>query len=212
MTRVLIADDHALFRHGLRSLLESMENLEIVGEAEDGDSVLEMAASLKPDVVLMDISMPGCDGLEATSRLKARFPQVKILIISMHAGYPFVRQALKSGASGYVSKGAPFPELKAAIESIRQDTPYLSPSLLGPVLDDYVKLTPEDERQVKYNTLSQREKEIFELFVQGLGRQAIARRLFISPKTVDRHKSNLKEKLGIQSDLEMKDLARGLNL
>ncbi len=212
MKRVLIADDHALFRQGLRSLLETIDNIEIVGEAEDGQSVLKMAESLNPDVILMDIVMPGCDGLEATCQIKARFPEMKILIISMHADHPFVRQALKAGASGYIFKGAPFPELMTALESIMHGTPYLSPTLLGPVLEDYVKLTPEDQLQMKYNLLTQREKEIFELLIQGLGRQVVADRLFISPKTVDRHKSNLKEKLEINSDLEMQNIARLLKL
>jgi len=212
MTRVLIADDHALFRQGLRSLLETMEQVEIVGEAENGQEVIEMAGSLCPDIILMDIGMPSYDGLEATSRIKARYPRIKILIISMHADHPFVRQALKAGASGYLFKGAPFSDLKAALESIMQDIPYLSPALLGPVLNDYVKLTPSDELQVKYNQLTKREKEIFELLVQGLGRQMIAERLFISAKTVDRHKSNLKAKLGITSDLDLQNTARLLNL
>lgn len=212
MTRVLIADDHALFRQGLRSLLETMEQVEVVGEAENGQEVIEMAGSLCPDIILMDIGMPGYDGLEATSRIKARYPQIKILIISMHADHPFVRQALKAGASGYLFKGAPFHDLKAALESIMQDVPYLSSNLLGPVLDDYVKLTPSDELQVKYNQLTKREKEIFELLVQGLGRQMIAECLFISAKTVDRHKSNLKAKLGITSDLDLQNTARLLNL
>ena len=118
MIRVLIADDHALFRQGLRSLLETVDGIEVAGEAEDGRGILEMAGSLSPDLVLMDIAMPGCDGLEATRRLKARYPGVKILIISMHADHPFVRQALKAGASGYIFKGAPFHELKAALDSV----------------------------------------------------------------------------------------------
>lgn len=212
MTRVLIADDHALFRQGLRSLLETIKEVEVVGEAGNGQEVIEMAGSLRPDIVLMDIGMPGCDGLEATGRIKTLFPQIKILIISMHADHPFVRQALKAGASGYLFKGAPFPDLKAALESILRGVPYLSSELLGPVLNDYVKLTPSDELQLKYNQLTRREKEIFELLIQGLGRLAIAERLFISPKTVDRHKSNLKAKLGIASDLELQSTARLLNL
>ncbi len=209
--KVLIADDHALFRQGLRSLLETIDLIEIVGEAEDGNSVLELVDALKPDLVLMDIAMPGCDGLEATRLLKERCPNIKILIISMHADHPFVRQALKAGASGYIFKGAPFPELKAAIDSVMRDVPYLSQALLGPILDDYKNLTPDEAVIVKHKKLTFREKEVFELLIHGLGRQEIAERLFISPKTVDRHKGNLKEKLSIKSDLEMQDIARLLN-
>jgi DNA-binding NarL/FixJ family response regulator len=211
MMRLLIVDDHALFRQGLRSLLETINYIDIVGEAEDGYSILEMADSLKPDLVLMDIAMPGCDGLEATRQLKARYPKIKVLIISMHADYPFVRQALKVGASGYIFKGAPFLELKAALDSIIRDVPYVSPALLGPILDDYKTLIPDDEINEKHKKLTLREKEILELLIQGLGRREIAERLFISPKTVDRHKGNLKEKLNINSDLEMQDIARLLN-
>jgi DNA-binding NarL/FixJ family response regulator len=209
--QVLIADDHALFRQGLRSLLETIDLIEIVGEAEDGNSVLKLAESLKPDLVLMDIAMPGCDGLDATRQLIERYPNIKILIISMHADHLFVRQALKAGASGYIFKGAPFPELKAAIDSVMHDIPYLSQALLGPILDDYKNLTPDEEVYVNQKKLTLREKEVFELLIQGLRRQEIADRLFISPKTVDRHKRNLKEKLSIKSDLEMQDIARLLN-
>ncbi len=212
MTRVLIVDDHALFRQGLRSLLETMEGLEIVGEAGDGQGALDLAASLNPDVILMDIGMPDFDGLEATSLIKVRFPNIKVLVISMHADHLFIRQALIAGASGYIFKGAAFPELKAAIESVIQGAPYISPVLLVSVLEDYIKLTPQDDLKMKYNTLTKREKEIFELIAQGLGRQIIGARLFISPKTVDRHKSNLKEKLGLNNDLEMKSFAKQLNL
>ncbi len=208
--RVLIADDHALFRHGLRSLLETVDEIEIVGEAEDGHKAVEMAASLKPDLILMDIAMPGLDGLEATRQLRERCANIKIVIISMHADHLFVRQALKAGVSGYIFKGAPFPELQAALENIRRDIPYLSPTLLGPLLDDYKNLTPDEEVYEKHQKLTLREKEIMELIIQGFGRQEIADRLFISPKTVDRHKGHIKEKLKINNDLEMQDIARML--
>ena len=210
--RVLIADDHALFRQGLRSLLETIDDLEVVGEAEDGHATVEMAASLKPDLILMDIAMPGFDGLEATRRLKDICPDTKILILTMHADHPFVRQALKAGVSGYIFKGAPFNELQAALDSIRHDSPYLSPALLGPLLNDYRNLTPDEKVYDKYKELSLREREIFELFAQGFGRRKIAESLFISPKTVDRHKRNIKNKLNVTSDLEMQEIASMLKL
>lgn len=208
MTRVLIADDHALFRQGLRSLLESIDNIEVVGEAEDGRAAEELVVSLAPDLVLMDINMPGCDGLEATRRIKALSPEIKVLIVSMHADHSFVRQALHAGAAGFIFKGAPFAELKGALESVINNAPYLSPSLLGPVLNDFIKYSPGEAFSESYNKLTQREKEVFSLLGSGKGRQEIAERLFISPKTVDRHKSNLKEKLGFQSDGELQEMAR----
>jgi len=208
--RVLIADDHALFRQGLRSLLETIDDIEIVGEAEDGHETVEMADSLKPDLILMDIAMPGFDGLEATRRLKDSCPDTKILILTMHADHPYVQKALRAGVSGYIFKGAPFNELQAALDSIKRGSPYLSPALLGPLLNDYRNLTPDEKVYDKYKELSLREREIFELLVQGFGRRDIADHLLISPKTVDRHKRNIKDKLNVKSDLDMQEIARML--
>ncbi len=210
MIRVLIADDHALFRQGLRSLLDTIDNLKVVGEAEDGIITLKLVASLTPDLVLMDINMPGCDGLEAARKIKAYYPNVKILIVSMHADHSFVRQALQAGAAGFIFKGAPFDELKEALGNVMGNKRYLSPALLGPLLDDYIKISPGDVHMGKYKNLTRREKEILGMFTQSVGRREIAARLFISPKTVDRHKSNLKKKLGVQNDAELQEYARVL--
>ena len=210
LIRVIIADDHVLFRNGLRSLLETLDYIKIIGESDDGQSTIELAESLQPDLVLMDIAMPGYNGLEAAREIKSRFPQIKILVISMHTDRSIVRQSIQAGVEGYIFKGAPFHELRLALESIANDTPFLSPVLLGPILDDYKKLTPEDEARARFEKLTQREKEIFELIVQGLGRQEVAEQLFISPKTVDRHKLNIKEKLGLKSDLQLQSYSKTL--
>lgn len=211
MIQVLIADDHALFRHGLRSLLETLDYLEVIGESDDGQSTIDLAASLQPDLILMDIEMPGCNGLEAARKIKARFPRTKILIISMHTDRSFVRQAVQAGIEGYIVKGASFHELRLALESVINNIPFLSPILLGPVLNDYKNLTPEDEANARFEKLTSREKQIFKLIVEGQGRQEIANQLFISPKTVDRHKINLKEKLSLTSELQLKNFAKLLN-
>ncbi len=208
--RVLIVDDHAMFRQGLRAMLETIDNLRVAGEAEDGESAVKMAASLKPDLILMDITMPGMDGLEATSRIKKEHPDARILVISMHADHAFVRQALQAGAAGFIYKGGPFDELKNALDTITNGNPYISPRLMGPVINDYITLIPSRQAQELSEELTAREKEILEMVAGGKGRQEIAAELFISPKTVDRHKSNLKEKLNLKSDVEMIDIAKAL--
>jgi len=205
--KVLLVDDHPLFRQGLRNLLESIDSILVVGEAGDGAEALSMAEKLSPDLVIMDISMPGQCGLEATRQLKEYYPQIKVIILSGHADNIFVDQALKAGAEGYVYKDAAFDEMSIAIDAVIKERPYLSPIVLKPVVNSYLLSTPEEKAVNEYNKLTDREKELFMLLVKGRSRRVIADTLNISPKTVDRHRSNLLKKLGRRKEEELKEFA-----
>lgn len=193
--RLVIADDHAIFRQGLRSLLEKDDSVMVVGEAEDGIMALSMAEELTPDIIIMDIAMPVLSGLEATCKIKEKYSNIKIIILSMHTDDIYVHQALKNGAEGYVLKDAAYEELKLAIEAVSEGKPYLSPAVLQSVVDEYLQSIPAPEVMTALEELTAREKEVLQLFAKGCTRQEIAEQLYISPKTVDRHRSNIKEKL-----------------
>jgi DNA-binding NarL/FixJ family response regulator len=210
--RVLLVDDHPLFRQGLRALLEANSAVEVVGEAGDGAEAVALTGERSPDVVIMDISMPGHDGLDATRRIKEYFPEVKVIILSMHADNIYVDQALKSGALGYVHKDAVYDELFFAIDAVQKDKPYLSPTVLQPIVNGYMQSTPTTHAMTVYNKLTAREKEVFKLMVKGRSRKVLAETLNISPKTVDRHRCNLMEKLNLRKEAEILQFAKLIGL
>ena len=210
--RVLLADDHPLFRQGLRSLLEAKDTVEVVGEASDGSEAVSLTQKTAPDVVIMDISMPGYCGLDATKEIRELFPDIKVIILSGHSDNIYVDQALKAGALGYVHKDAVFDELTIALDAVTKDRPYLSPTVLQPVVSTYVNASPTTGAMAVYNKLTAREKEIFALMVKGRSRKIIAETLCISPKTVDRHRSNLLEKLNLRKEEEIQEFARLVGL
>ncbi len=210
--RVLLADDHPLFRQGLRALLEAKDFIEVVGEANDGAEAVNLTDRMAPDVVIMDISMPGYCGLDATKQIKERYPKTKVVILSGHADNIYVDQALKAGASGYVHKDAVYDELAIALDAVSKDRPYLSPTVLQPVIKSYLHTTPAAGAMSIYNKLTSREKEVFGLIVNGRSRNVIAETLHISPKTVDRHRSNLLEKLSLRKEGEIMEFARLVGL
>ena len=193
--RVLLADDHTLVRAGLRKLLESIADLEVVGEASDGLALLALTATLKPNLVLMDISMPGLSGLEATARLRKEWPDTKVIILSMHQSEEYVRQALRQGASGYLLKDCAPNELEMAIKAVCRGETYLSPAVTKDVLSDYVQRL-RDEAQPG-DQLTPRQREVLQLVAEGLSTKEIARRLDLSVKTVDTHRSTLMRQLDI---------------
>lgn len=193
--RVVLADDHLLVRAGLRKLLESMPNLQVVGEADDGLAALALVEQLKPDLVLMDIAMPKLNGLEATIRLLKAWPTIRVLILSMHQNEEYVRQALRHGAVGYLLKDAAPMELDRAIEAIRRDETYLSPAVTKGVLTDYVQRLRGDEPPA--GQLTPRQREVLQLVAEGLSTKEIARRLGLSVKTVETHRSQLMKQLDI---------------
>lgn len=206
--RVLLADDHAIVRQGLRALIESEGKARIIGEAADGREAVRLVEKLAPDLAIMDIGMPGLNGLEATRQLKERFPEVKVIILSMHSEDIYLYQALKIGADGYVLKSAAFEELKLALDAVKRAEIYLSPSVSQALIQEFLRLEPPLVASRVIEKLTPREREIFQLLAEGKSRREMAQMLSISPKTIDRHRENLKRKLNIQKEEEFLHLAR----
>ena len=193
--RVLLADDHTLVRAGLRKLLEAMPEVEVVGEASDGLALLALAAQLRPTLVLMDIAMPGLNGLEATARLARQSTDIRVLILSMHQNEEYVRQALRHGAAGYLLKDAAPMELDLAIQAVLRGETYLSPAVSRGVVSDYVQRLRGEE--TPGTQLTPRQREVLQLVAEGHSTKEIARRLDLSVKTVDTHRSQLMKLLDI---------------
>lgn len=200
--RVLIADDHNLVRAGIRSLLETVPEIQVVGEASNGREALQMIEVHKPDVVLMDIAMSELNGLEATARVARDFPTVRVIILSMHANEEYVWQALRAGAAGYLLKDAGTSELELAVKAVARGETYLSPPISKQVISDYVqRIGGEGEKSAlpfgEEERLTIRQREILRLIARGHTTQDIAQILNISVKTVETHRSQLMERLGI---------------
>jgi DNA-binding NarL/FixJ family response regulator len=193
--RVLLADDHTLVRAGLRKLLESMPDYQVVGEAGDGVALLELAATLRPNLVLMDIAMPGLNGLETTARLLKAQPDVRVLILSMHQNEEYVRRALRHGAVAYLLKDAAPLELELALTAVMRGETYLSPAVSKGVVNDYVQRLRGDDPSGE--ALSPRQREVLQLIAEGHSTKEIARRLDLSVKTVETHRSQLMKLLDI---------------
>ncbi|MFZ5911885.1 MAG: response regulator transcription factor [Chloroflexota bacterium] len=201
MIRVLVVDDHAILRDGIRSLLESQEDIIVIGEASDGAEAIEYAGKLLPDIVLMDISMPKTNGLEATRVIKEKYPQVKILILTQHDNREYISPALQAGASGYVLKRSGRRELLNAVRQVYEQGAFLANNVAKEVLQEYsqaAQLYKEEE-----NHLTTREREVLQLLVTGKSNKEIALSLGISPKTVSVHRTNLMTKLGVQNTVEL---------
>jgi len=193
--RLVLADDHVLMRAGLRKLLEAMPGLDVVGEADDGLALIALTEELRPDLVVVDITMAKLNGLEATSRILKAWPATKVLILSMHENEAYVQSALRHGAVGYLLKDDATTELEQAILAIRRGETFLSPTLTKGVLADYVQRLrselPDGE------ALTSRQREVLQLIAEGLGTKAIARHLDLSVKTVETHRSQLMKQLDI---------------
>ncbi len=200
--RILLADDHALVRAGIRALLQNLPDVEVVAEAGDGREALRLVEQYKPDLVLMDIAMPGLNGLEAAARLKTDFPGVRLIILSMHTNEEYVWQALHSGASGYLLKDANLSELEIAVRAVMRGETHLSPAVSRRVVEGYIQRVggqpgeggEEPGGQVR---LTPRQREILQLIAEGNTTQAIAQTLSISVKTVETHRAQLMERLNI---------------
>jgi DNA-binding NarL/FixJ family response regulator len=201
-TRILLADDHRIFRDGLRTLLAAYDDLEVVAEAEDGLEALRLAHELAPDVAVLDISMPGLNGIEVTRRLGSELPAVKAVILSMHSDRRFVLEALRAGARGYLLEDEGILELVAAVRTVRAGQVHLCASVSEQVIRDYVSLAEADAGSV-FALLSAREREVLQLLAEGLTTKAIADRLNLSAKTVESHRKALMDKLEIRSIAEL---------
>lgn len=182
-------------------MLRTEPLLEVVGTARDGRQAVELARELKPDLLLMDVSMPDMNGFDATRRVRALDPSLKILILSMHDDEDLVARCLEAGAAGYLMKDAPVSQLLYAIETVQKGERYLSPGVLKKVLDGYVRNTKRPK--TSYDRLSPREREILKLLAEGLSVKEIAARLNLSVKTVDAHKTNLMKKIDVHDRTEL---------
>jgi two-component system response regulator NreC len=198
-TRLLLADDHAVLRAGLRLLLDGHADLKVVGEAGDGAEALQLAAELRPDLILLDLTMPGLSGLEALPALRKAAPGARILILTMHDDEGYLRQALRAGASGYVLKKAADSELISAVRAVQRGEIYVHPSLTKALLEDLLPTTDEEGPANPWDSLSEREREVLILVARGHTSAEIAEQLSLSPKTVETYRSRGMEKLGLRS-------------
>jgi two-component system response regulator NreC len=199
--RVLICDDHALFREGVKTVLALHPEFEVVGEAEDGREAVERATRLNPDVVLMDISMPVLKGFDATRRIKKALPAAKVLILTVYDDEDLVARCLDAGAAGYILKDSPPAQLIYAIQAVNQGQQYLSPRVLTTVVRQFMA-NPADPKS-GYDLLSDREREILVLLGEGIALKEVARSLDLSVKTVEAHKYNLMRKLNLHDRSEL---------
>lgn len=206
-TRVLIADDHTIVRSGVRLLLQAEPDIEVVGEALDGGQAVTMAESLRPDVVLMDIAMPGTSGLEATRQIKSRFPEMCVLVLTMHRSDEYFFEMLKAGASGYILKGADTSELIGAVRTVARGEVFLYPAMAKELLQDYLSRLQESNSSGQ-PPLTLREKEILRLLAEGHSNKEIAEKLVVSPSTIHSHRTNLMKKLNLSSRYELIQYAR----
>ncbi len=193
--RIILADDHALFRAGLRSLLRDVDGLEVVAEAGDGREALALVAEYRPHVLVMDVSMPGMNGLEAAVRLREEFPEVRVIILSMHASEQYVGQALRSGAAGYLLKGSAPAELEMAIRAAGRGESYLSPSVSSQVVA--ACRDPAGSATSLLEALTPRQREVLQMIAEGKTSKEIARALGISVRTAETHRAQLMDRLGI---------------
>ena len=213
--KILLVDDHDVVRTGLRSFLSGQADVQVAGEARNGEEALLRAEEMKPDLVIMDITMPGMDGLEATRKLKVRQPECLVLALTVHEDKQYFMEMLAAGASGYITKQAAADDLMAAIRAVAAGQVYLQPALARWLLEDYQRLAKQEETQahahpaengepaVGLDILSQREREVLELVGQGLNNQHIGKQLGLSPKTIARHRERIMNKLNMHSRTEL---------
>ena len=201
--RILLADDHVVMRKGLRALLERQSNLEVVGESENGSETIDLAASLIPDVVVMDVGMPVLNGIEATKTIVAQNPQISVVILSMHVDESYVMRALKAGARGYLLKDSAPADLMSAIRAVSQKKSFFSPKVSHILAEDYVRVLKQKGAVDSYDLLTTREREILQLIAEGKSNKEIAAALNISPYTVETHRSHILEKLNLHNPAEL---------
>ena len=194
---ILIADDHTIFRAGIRALFAQQPDLEVIGEVDNGKDAVQSAGKLKPDLIVSDISMPKSNGTEAIRDIKRRYPEIKVLVLTVHKTEEYVYAALNAGADGYILKDDSQDELMNAVRSILRGKAYLSPGICGSVVRGYLGGSNEDDLTPSWDVLTQRERQVLKLVAEGYRNKDIAEYLSISIKTVEKHRSNLMKKLDL---------------
>jgi len=212
LIHVLVADDHAVLREGIRQVLSNKHGFDVVAEAGNGAETLALAAEHKPDVVLLDITMPGDSGLETAARLRADVPEARILILTMHDRGEYVLEAVRAGAHGYVLKDAPPSELRTAVKSVHDGLEYFSQAAAGKLNDALRNELVREQQQFSLNTLTAREREVLALVASGDTSKEIAEKLGISPRTVESHRENVSRKLRIRSVAQLTRFAVDVGL
>ncbi len=200
-TKVLLVDDHAILRDGIRMVLDAQPGIKVIGEAEDGRQALEMVEQLQPDVVVMDIAMPGLNGAEATRQIKRRFPYTKVVILTMHENHQYLIQIINAGATGCVLKRAAGTELVTAVRAAARGESYFSPAMASMVLDDYRLRLSQDRDDI--DLLTEREREVLQLVAEGRTNKEIADTLVVSIKTVQTHRAHIMEKLNVHDRTDL---------
>ncbi|MBM3469319.1 MAG: response regulator transcription factor [Armatimonadetes bacterium] len=195
--RLIVADDHAIVREGIKRLLQAEPDIEVVGEAGDGVAAVEMAQDLKPDVVCLDVSMPRMNGVEATRRIRASLPDVGVVVLTMHEDEDYVFELVKAGASGYVLKRASARDLVDAVHAVAGGHTFLHPMIARRLVSDHETSSSRDEERRRFDGLTEREREVVRLIADGLTNKEIAERLHISVKTVETHRTHIMEKLDL---------------
>lgn len=196
--RIMLADDHAILRTGLRLMLSNVPNLDVVGEATNGREAITKAEELKPDIVIMDITMPEMNGIEATTELKRRLPRTKVLFLTMHENEELLFRTVQAGGSGYVLKKSADKELVEAIYQVSRGETFLRPDLAKQVVQDYLTRVDSGEESESYEDLTEREREVLQLLAMGMTNQQVADKLVLSVRTVETHRARIMDKLGIK--------------
>src|SRR5262245_29110418 len=201
--RILLADDHTLVREGLRKILETQRGWDVVGEAADGRQAVQQTLELKPDLVVLDLAMPLLGGVDAIQQIVKRLPSTRVLVLSMHNDEGYVTRALRAGAHGYLLKDSAGSELLRAVTALTQNKSFFSPAVSRVMLDGYVRQLAERGITDRYDTLSVREREVFQLIAEGRVNKDIAEILHLSPNTVETHRARIMEKLDLHSAVEI---------
>jgi two-component system, NarL family, response regulator NreC len=201
--RILLADDHTLVRHGLRKVLEERADWEVIAEAGDGREAVRLAEQHKPDVAILDVAMPLLNGIEATRQITRRVPGTRVLVLSMHADEAYVTQILQAGATGYLLKDSADVDLLKAVDEAANGRSFFSPAIARVMLDDYVRQLADKGVTDRYEALSEREREIFQLIAEAKTNKEIAALLNVSPSTVETHRAHIMEKLDLHSAAEI---------
>jgi two-component system, NarL family, response regulator NreC len=201
--RVLIADDHGIVRQGLRALLEKSPEISVVGEASDGREAVRLTAELRPNIVVMDIAMPLLNGVDATSQILGRDPDIKVIILSMHSDESYILRALSAGAKGYLLKDSAEGDILPAVETVAKGRPYFSPVIASTLLEEYLQAMRKNHVRDSFDLLTDREKEVLQLLAEGKSNKEVAALLNLSPYTIESHRTSLMQKLNLHNTAEI---------